>query len=498
MGGDKGAILTFAKVRISSTMTIDALQLDLLGTLRLSEGMSLAIGPFLGRRTAYGSNITETIVEPAEGTFGETSGIYPNVNHGRTQVYARNEGLDTGWRAGMLLLLRTPIELGGGFRAVPELRLRADFIRPFETDYWETLSAGVGLGFTYAISPLPSPFSPPPLLAQIDIYALSSDGRRMDEGIVSDGLSRRVRHLKLAPVILFDAWSTDLPSRYISGSSTMRGRFRVDSVARLNGGTIERSALDLLGAGLASRPRKLRLVASVVDGEPERVALARAESVRRYLGNTWGIDTTDIRVITERGRARGVSADGIIEIDGDWNERRTESSPVRVEPVIVGDAGVKSWRIRLEHDGREIASRRSDEGGKELSFRMLLSDLARESSRGPLVAELTVEDSSGGVSIARDSLRFRVEEPSGVTEYLLLGGLPSEELMRSVAASVKMGSCVTITPLSDRADIREAASALISRLDGGGVVARMASPVDAGEHVEGMRVEIEEGAVAEP
>jgi hypothetical protein len=460
--------------------SLDARQLSLLVTYRPSRRAEVSVGAFVGYRSIgtmryyiVPVRVGQRLVNTEESTPAATDGM----------------------RVGGLALLSFPIDLGENVRLAPEFRLRADLI-PSDASVASTSPIGLGVGITldYSLFALPSLRRAPDLSSEVDIYALDDEGEVAQEAFVHGGDIGYTRHLELAPVISFDAASPDLSPRYVVRSAF--ARFSPDSIARLDPVTIDRHRPDLLGAWLSVDQGACRLIATVVEGEGEGVARARAESLRRYLAGTWGMAAARMTIATEPGMRREVRVEsgggGMMRLDATWSAPRMVVPPVRIEPDIDSEAGVKAWRLRLERDGREIASQTSDTGAGRMNMRRLMGLLTRDTSRGPLIADLTVEDLAGSTSTARDTLRFRYAGsiPLGrVSEYLLLGIAPSEELVARIIAAADTGTRVTIAPLSDRAGVREAALELARKLHDGGVDARVA-PYEDAEDLEGMSIEI--------
>jgi hypothetical protein len=488
-------------------------RLELLGTYRSPFGIVLALGPYVGYRSVHEFEMIDTLVEPKGARFSSTAGMLAIRDSGRARLVddGRYQQLHR-LSAGALLALSYSIPLADGIAIAPELHTRFDILSPFAAA-WKMLGIGGGLSLCYTLSGrapvaprspamIEAPMTDFPLSSAIAIHAVGPDGARLPEAVIRRTVADLTRHVLLAPALRFDD-TPGLPARYIWLTSAEAELFDPDSVARLDPGLIERNVPNIVGARLRGNAASIRLVASVLPGERAEVALLRASSLRRYLGETWGIGDDRMTITTEPGEAPTVrvAMEKALDLSANWSEPRVETSPVRIEPEVESRSGVKSWSIGLLRDGRELARQSDGDPASRINIGMLLSELRGDGSRSPLVAELAVEDSSGARSIARDTLAFRFEEsgpPGEITEYLLLGAAASEELVGVIAAAARVGSHVTITPLSDRSAAREAASNLASRLGGSGIDVRLASPPGDGEKVEGMKIEIEEEAVAHP
>jgi hypothetical protein len=328
---------------------------------------------------------------------------------------------------------------------------------------------------------------------------VAPDGARLREATVRGGVAELTRHVMLVPTLRFDE-SPEFPTRYIRLSPRETEGFASDSIARLDPSLIDRNIANVVGARLRESSMKVRLVAYRRDGESAGAAELRAASLLRYLSGTWGIDEHRIAIAIAPGDAPDVRVEmgdaPELELTARWSEPRVETSPVRVEPEVESSAGVRGWSLRILRDDRELARQGDGDPSSRINIGMLLEDLRGDASRSPLIAELTVEDSAGGTSTARDTLGFRFEEGGavGVTEYLLLGRQATEDLEGRLASAAGEGARVMVTPLSEGRFDREAASDLASSLGGRGVAARVAAPAGVGEGIEGMKIEIKEGA----
>jgi outer membrane protein OmpA-like peptidoglycan-associated protein len=340
--------------------------------------------------------------------------------------------------------------------------------------------------------PEPAPKPRPRLRASIDLAGLDTVGRRVPIGrvVVNELLYRRVA--PLLPAIFFDRDSVLLPGRYAALTSREADAFSIDSLSTVDLLDLQHHTLDVIGARMRrDRSARLALAGSVSKDEEGSLAGLRVETVAGYLRDVWGIDRS--RISLRRGGFMGRSNEATG--DGRADNRRVELSsnveaitaPVLTErvardfnppavimsPAIDAEAGVKSWHVELRQNGN-IVARYSGTGPAELdpaSLRWRLSEDALDAGLAPLVAELSVEDSAGGVTTASAEVPLTMEkrvnvvdgriERSGNREriaYTLVGfdfnssGLDraNRSSIGDIAAITRGGAHVAITGYTDR------------------------------------------------
>jgi hypothetical protein len=453
---------------------LDVLRLALLGTMRLPAESHFARG-YLGIGPFVGPGIVD----------GHSNGIY-----------------DIGMGYGWLMLLSFPVSLKPNTELAPELRMRMDLSAIGHTEVLPLIDIGAGLTLYFTLHKLSPVRRVLDLSATVELYAFDEQGKRTHHPDVRDGSFARSRHLELAPVLTFDS-SSNLFSRYVTRSASDRVGFRLDSILRLDPAIVDRHRPDLLGTWLARDRGAIRLIATVVEGESEKPPRSRAESVRRYLSGTWGIDTARMAIAVEPGHRREVRIESglgeVVSFDAAWSEPRMVVPTVRVEPGIDSEAGVKGWRLRLEREGREVAVATSDPVTGLAEMKRLMGRLERDPSPSPLIGELIVEDKVGTLRAARDTLFFHHAGKVALgrsVEYLMLGASPPPDLATRIAGVADSIARVVIIPLSRSEASRDAAMAAVRELHEAGVEARVGLPES--EAVEGVRVEVITSAAVGP
>ena len=216
---------------------------------------------------------------------------------------------------------------------------------------------------------------------------------------------------------------------------------------------------------------RARLVGSRSKEEAQPLARSRAEAVRDYLRAIWGIDSARLSVATESpASSMPADAERCVRIEAtrpvdapltvEWKTRRFRQPTFDLQPEIRARKGVRRWEIVVRQGGREIG-RTSGSTGLDLTLHT--PENMSDTALPPLEAELTVEDSTGAMVVARDTLPLRImntpappeEGPalSSTSSYLLLGAPYGQQggataittSLRQIADSIGTGARVTVT-----------------------------------------------------
>ncbi|MEO5931033.1 MAG: hypothetical protein ABIR47_13945, partial [Candidatus Kapaibacterium sp.] len=98
---------------------------------------------------------------------------------------------------------------------------------------------------------------------------------------------------------------------------------------------------------------------------------------------------------------------------------------VALDPHIDADAGVRSWRITLSHQGRTVGYYTSvhPDGAGSGSSEWRVGEEVSGELRDPLIAELTVEDSLGGLKTVSSRIPIVVRRYSREVDSGVAGGM---------------------------------------------------------------------------
>ncbi len=407
-----------------------------LGLIYSLGRVSLGVAPSLAYRFSDEYIYSERIVDDSTGVAG------PQTNFSRSESMGNSR-----LSGGMALHGSVRIPIGERLALQPEARLTIDGNalndelggRSFGGGFGVTLLFGAGPSADPLVGTASAPIivdaviPPPPSgpgrpEAFIDLYSTDPYGRRMERATVG---TREVLHrtsTALIPRIFFEPDSAALPAPYRSMSRNQTTAFHTDSLAGLDLPTVQRHLLDVIGLRMQGNPTVgISVLGTATGEEPEMLAGARAESVRKYLKEVWGIDERRIRTGAAGGRngiaPQGAGRSALIRpdrpeitapLENRWLVEDLAVPTIGVDPRITTPAGLNQWTIMIRQGEHEIArySSLDEEEPEAIDLAFLLSDERTDSVLTPLVAELAVEDSAGVIVSARDTLQLRWEEPS--------------------------------------------------------------------------------------
>jgi hypothetical protein len=445
--------------------TLNVAQIDLPFEFHMPGEWRIGVGPRIIYRLSSGFIETLSIESP-------DTNLLPGIS--RRWVADGGEELAAArLRGGALLEVSLPIALNDRVTLQPELHSRLDAgalgdgfgVRAF------TLGAGVSLLFDPSSG---APASAPDagigslrdtaasaLHASIDIYS--------DDTVALIRMERtRHRHaMPLLPVIFFEPRSSDIPERYARITPEEAAGFTRNALAQLEPDALYHQTLNVLGMRMRGDPAStLALHGSSVSDEPSSLARQRAERLRSYLTDIWGIASSRITVdVAPRGRPGALSDDAravtmtsasaaLLEpIVTEWIVRAWSAPQVGVRRSITG-ADVRRWSVTVRR-GADLLARYSsaDEGGGENlggAFQMPPGDADPE----PFVAELTAIDAAGHMAVARDTLRvLRAEaDPNApirreVLVYSFLDDDRSDDMLRSLSGAIRDDARIDIVDL---------------------------------------------------
>jgi hypothetical protein len=428
-------------------------RLDLLCTYAASDRLDIGFGPSVGYRGRTDLSLVESL--PSDGVLA-----FPNGARERSMTDAAS----LAWRRlGLGVLLRGGgrFPMGGRMMLAPEIALRADILSVVSGTDLRSASAGVSLALLYdltpaAISPIapaplsvvtddPAPSSPPAppvdtsLTASLDLYGLDEKEERLPAATIGVMETRRRLVLHLSHRIDFDAGSAALPAIYRRGISGTP--LTLDSLLTLDGPTFP--LLDIVGLRMRENPAAtLTLVPERRAGEREGVGRERADNVRRYLKESWGIDpgriaTEDVGLLPGNANRRpgvALAPDPASLLDSAVAELTTHDLDpplIAIDPRYHAAAGVRRWTITLDYDGREVGRYASDDPEAQPA----LNWQGAGDSETPLFADLVVEDSLGGSVAARARLPLLLERSARVVERTVYQDESLERLLFSVPRS---------------------------------------------------------------
>jgi outer membrane protein OmpA-like peptidoglycan-associated protein len=302
-----------------------------------------------------------------------------------------------------------------------------------------------------------------PVLASVDIIArgVRPDGSIAAEPVSPTSSMHARSSMPLLPYVFFENGKSDIPARYSRQGST---GFSVQSLAGKNAEDANHAVLDIVGQRLKENPQASLTITgtnSNTGAEKGNVTLSRtrAQQVRDYLVNTWGIEagrvTVDARnlpeIPTNPATQPGMEENRRVELAS--NDSRI-TAPIKIEQretMAAGETIVRfettvqptghpftSWRITLDQNGSPV--------GQALSG----------SGTPPAVQTMTIANAT---NLINQPLRYRLEATDAAGKTVT-----DEGMTRIVPATVERSNLEKFAMLSfdfDRSDINERARQML-------------------------------------
>jgi outer membrane protein OmpA-like peptidoglycan-associated protein len=220
--------------------------------------------------------------------------------------------------------------------------------------------------------------APPPMTCSLS--ALGVD----DEGAVAPIATLRIEEFlstiayPLLGYLFFEPGSSSLPERFTLLSSAGVAGFHSRDMQGSGTLDVYHTMLNIIGERMRKYPAaRLSLTGCNMDQAEEKgnldLSRARAEGVRSYLADVWGIDRSRIDVMATNlpeKHSNPLTADGQaenrrVEISSNMPEildvlviddtTRTSTPPVvRLAPVVVAPSGVASWEVTVTQHGNVL------------------------------------------------------------------------------------------------------------------------------------------------
>jgi outer membrane protein OmpA-like peptidoglycan-associated protein len=325
-----------------------------------------------------------------------------------------------------------PLNASGTMLAAPEILFSYGLTPVADGLSWNTHAVRAGIALKYSPLPtvepppapvvVPPPPPPPPekpvLAATIDAVGVSADGTEEKSAKlrVEEFVSTEVR--PLLNYIFFGENSDALPQRYARIDPSATKDFTIMSLYGKGTLPVYSQLLNIIGQRMAASPNaRLRLVGTNSGSEDGGLDLSRrrAESVRNYLRDVWGISENRFRIETRNqpekpsnpAYAEGVEENRRVEIYADAPEvlatvktsdtlRQATPPTIRFRTTVESEAGVRSWRITARQDDRllkEVAA----EGPPppSLDWNLSRDQSSVPSAPGVISYSLTLHDAAG-------------------------------------------------------------------------------------------------------
>lgn len=312
------------------------------------DGQSNTVGSF---RHTLNASIFGTVVEPMIETdiLGASVEIGPSIEIPLTSKYDQSETVNTpgfvfadngqrtrNQRSGEIEDLQTIVPsirasvkaqfpLGdGGLTIQPTLTARVGLSSMLQSEQWGLLSFGIGCRLLLdtkpkimlpppRIEPTPSPIpvvianevvAPErPEILSIEAVMVDSAGQEVSGGELTVRNEVATNMYTMLTYVFFDESSSEIPERYSRLDARSSRMFEISSLEGTGTMEIYHNVLNVIGTRMKQFPNsKITLTgckdSREISDKDDALARSRAESVRKYLTGTFGIDPKRISVIS--------------------------------------------------------------------------------------------------------------------------------------------------------------------------------------------------------
>jgi len=303
-----------------------------------------------------------------------------------------------------------------------------------------------------------------PPVAKLTIHAVEDNGDRVKITNIQLEVQYVTQAFPMLPVVFFDDHSSTFPARY--NTLTTPSGFSSSSLAP-DPLMLHRNVLNIVGDRLRAHPDAAITIQGFADPTTENgdceLAAARANTVKTYLTQVWGIDPS--RIVSKTGKNNCVP-DVITHKqaeEGYAENRRVliESSDPTIlepipeyryqEPVILtppkmeydptgsSTQGIRSWRLETIQNGGTMFED-TGSGAPHVVVRFISNEQV-QTLRGssPMASTLTIEDTNGltatatdNIPVAKDTLSTEVDRLS-----LTLFGTAQDKLLPKDSIAIR-------------------------------------------------------------
>jgi hypothetical protein len=459
----------------SARFAVNATESSFLADLRALQSLGgiwrIGGGVWGSYRIASAFFQTEELLEPS-------FVIFPDGSRLRT-IASGSQLASRPFRAGPIVTFGAELSIGSWLTLRPELQTRLDAGALFDGIGIRSVSGGASM--TIAIGtrrpsdsiapPLPLLLTAdealrrriaelPPPSATVDLYC-SANGERLDLCTIR---SRRIRHrqfMQLPGALRFDHDPSGIPALQVKLSPEQANTFSIRSLAGLPTDSLRMHTLNILGLRLRQAPHSQITIRAMRRGdEPLAIARLRAEAVRSYLEEVWGIEPRRLTITI----ANATSDEEEIEIRSEneeitgpvvtsWIEVDYTMPSIGISRSVNAPGGVRSSELTISQgDHLLLQTVGEEELGRDLDLSLPGPTPGRDPE--PLVAVVSVEDYAGRTISARDELHVTVDTIGGMEQEVLTwvqppGMIRSEReiggMLGTIDPSTRSGTRITIT-----------------------------------------------------
>lgn len=490
-------------------VSLDYVQIEALGAYYVSDKVYLAFGPGVAFPTRASYTQVEEIQQPFGIKFrnGESSRQIASAN------FDDNPNTETNLRISVHALVGADFLIAENLYLSPETGFIFPFTNVLSDNDWSvsTLHAGLVLKYELGssekvvikeIAPEPEviaqpKFTPSPI-ASIKAKSLLENGTMLEFGQVTVTEENNNNYVPILPYLFFDAGNSELQNRYITLNSSEINKFN-ESTLQDSVLAVYHNMLNIVGSRMQKNTNANLTVTGCVEptddgGNLNKLASSRAQSVKDYLVNIWGISAARIitqsrelpEKISNRSIAEGRQENRRVELSSSSPEilepvrlitHNSEVSPksIVMEPNVKYDENLKSWDIEANYIDNTLLWKKSGDGSPSSSMqwdldRNKIIELARKDVQGNHISvKLKVIDNEGNTDEANTAVPIFYEkkskyydgvivEDSVVERYNLiffdydmpLINQENESTFKAILNRINTNSSVSITGFTDK------------------------------------------------
>ena len=364
--------------------------------VRPASALTLHIGGRLGAVIAKQFSQQETIVKP------EDVGVFENGRRTRNDTTAEIPNASATEAAAVAgISYQLPLNRQRTLFLQPELFFSLGLLNVATDVDWNTggIRFGVALKYRPATEPTiaatipdsPTETEPTPPGAESPAAGPALAAAIVAAGVDHDGTERPVASIRteefiatsLRPLLnylFFDENSSTIPERYARIPAEMTEQFQIERLYNLETLPTYYHLLNIIGRRLRQHPEARITITGCSPEQPvqpnaDGLATRRAESVREYLTQVWGIASGRMSIAALTMPEKPSNPTELdAELDGIAENRRVEitaSIPqilepvvttdtirtinppvVRFRPTVVAESGVLNWQVRATQQGK--------------------------------------------------------------------------------------------------------------------------------------------------
>jgi len=490
-------------------VSLDYIQFEILGAYYLTDKIYMALGPGVAMPTQASYTQVEEVQQPFGLTFrnGESTRQIASAN------FNVNPNTETNLRITAHALVGADFSISKNLFLSPEVGYIFPFTNVLSDNDWSvsTLHAGVVLKYELGtpekviikepapiLDPITEPKITPNPIASIKAKSLLENGTMLEFAQVTVSEENNNNYVPLLPYIFFDAGVSELANRYVTISSSEKNLFD-ESTLQDSVLAVYHNLLNIVGSRMQKNNKANLTVTGCVEPTDDgtnlnKLASSRAQTVRDYLVNTWGISADRIitqsrelpEEISNRTIAEGREENRRVELMSNSPEilepvrlitHNSEISPesIVLEPKVKYDENLKNWDIEAINIDNSQLWKKNGNGSPSSSMQWDIDqnkmiELARRDISGNHISvNFKVVDNEGNSDEATTAIPIfyqkkskyydgEIVEDSVVERYNLiffdydkpLINEENENIFKTILSRINTNSSVSITGFTDK------------------------------------------------